>query len=247
MRLDRRVGAVWVACAALARVTGAQESGDRPAFEAASIKLHPPNASRIVQFSPYGTGRYTITAASLSLLVQLAYGFPEDQIAGNDKLGSGTFDVAVKAEDGVKLDYPQLKPRLQRLLEERFHLATHRSTKESQTYVLVKAKGGPKLTATSDPPGQGTIAASGLFNSSATMAGLAGMLQIALHRPVVDKTEIDGNYRINLKANVTEVRDSSLPSVFTALEEQLGLKLESHKMTVEALVIDRCDKLPSEN
>jgi uncharacterized protein (TIGR03435 family) len=222
---------------------------ERPAFEVASIKLVPENRPGYTAYPTYGTGRFTTTKISLGLLVQLAYGVQEDQIVGIDKLGSAYFDVFAKAEDGVKLTYAEVKPRLQRLLEERFRLVVHNETKDATGYELVVAKGGPKLkAAAADAPlGKGMITQTGIRNPSGAMAMLAGMLQIATHRPVADKTGIAGNFDIKLDYNAGDKPDSQLPSVFAALQEQLGLKLETHKTSAPVLVIDSCEKSPAEN
>jgi uncharacterized protein (TIGR03435 family) len=79
------------------------------------------------------------------------------------------------------------------------------------------------------------------------MESLASMLARPAHRPVVDKTGIKGNYEIDLRYAKDDAADSSLPSLFTALQEQLGLKLETQKIPVEMLVIDRVEKIPTEN
>ena len=80
-----------------------------------------------------------------------------------------------------------------------------------------------------------------------SMSALAAMLALFAKQPVVDKTGIGGSYEINLKFAPNETTDSSYPSVFTAVQEQLGLKLESQKVPVEMLVIDHLDKMPTEN
>ena len=79
------------------------------------------------------------------------------------------------------------------------------------------------------------------------MAVLASMLTRPVGRPVVDKTGITGNYDIALNFAPEGSTDSTLPSIFTALQEQLGLKLEPQKVPVEMLVIDHLEKVPSEN
>jgi uncharacterized protein (TIGR03435 family) len=221
----------------------------RPAFEVASIKVVPEDRPGYTESPTYGTGRFTTTKISLGLLVQLAYGVPEDQIVGMDKLGSAYFDVFAKAEDGVKLTYAEVKPRLQRLLEERFRLVVHHEARELPSYELVVAKGGPKLKAADAeaPQGKGIIIPTGIRNANASVATLAGMLQIATHRPVVDKTGIAGNFDIKLEFDAVDKPESQLPSVFTAVQEQLGLKLEAHKTSAPVLVIDGCEKMPVEN
>jgi uncharacterized protein (TIGR03435 family) len=114
----------------------------------------------------------------------------------------------------------------------------------------VVAKGGAKLTATKgdQPPGTRVHIVSGdLQGLNWSMQTLAAMLQTPAGLPVIDKTGIKGSYDIKLEYAPQLDADSSLPSVFTALQETLGLKLESQKVPVEMLVIDHVDRVPTEN
>jgi len=184
----------------------------------------------------------------MELLISLAYGVPDSQIVGlPGRIASERYDVSAKAESGVSLPYEELKPRLPLLLEQRFKLAVHREMKDTQGYALVVAKSGPELNQAS--PGAkagGMILARGLRNPTASMDTLAGMLARPLHRPVVNKTVIEGSYNIVHNDSQEGTADSSLPSIFTALEEQLGLKLESLMVPVEMLVIDHVESVPTE-
>jgi uncharacterized protein (TIGR03435 family) len=161
-----------------------------------------------------------------------------------------------------------LRPMLRKLLEERFQLKTHTETKELPTYTLVVGKGGAKLTESQGGGaqqgqrmmrmGRGQIDAQGV-----TMAGLAQQLGMQLGRNVTDKTGLAGNYDVKLEwtpepghgagqfggppaGEALPPVDSSGPTIFTALQEQLGLRLESDKGPVEILVIDSVVK-PTEN
>jgi len=152
---------------------------------------------------------------------------------------------------------------VQQLLADRFKLAVHRETKELPAYALVVAKSGPKLTATKDTGGgKGTSSGDGhLTATGLTMARLAQtltqILSRELGRVVIDKTGIVGEYDLSLTwtpddrsaaaANTSkDTPDLPGPSIFTALQEQLGLKLESTKAPVETLVIDHIEE-PSAN
>ena len=120
--------------------------------------------------------------------------------------------------------------------------------RESAAALRDIAKSGPKLK--QGTPGKaagGMILPNGLRNPSASMDSLAGMLVRPLHRPVVNKTGIEGNYNIVLNYAPEGATDASRPSLFTALQEQLGLKLEAQTVTVEVLVIDHVEKVPTEN
>lgn len=238
-----------IAVAGLLAIAATASPQDRPAFEVASVKVTPPASAGLTSISPYGTGRFTATNVTMELLISLAYGVSDSQIVGlPGRIASERYDVTAKAEAGVSLTYEELKPRLQLLLEQRFKLAVHREVKDTQGYALVAAKSGPKLKkAGPGAEARGTIFVRGLRHPSASMDTLAGMLARPLHRPVVNKTGIEGNYNIVLNYSQEGTADSSLPSIFMALQEQLGLKLESLMVPVEMLVIDHVESVPTEN
>jgi uncharacterized protein (TIGR03435 family) len=137
---------------------------------------------------------------------------------------------------------------LRQLLEQRFKLAVHREPKEVPGYALVAAKGGPKLH-----PGAGASASGGIIYPGGirgpkwTMASFAAALSSPVGRPVIDQTGIQGDYEIEVAYARDGDTDSPLPSVFTALQEQLGLKLEPRRVPIEILVIDHAEKVPAEN
>jgi uncharacterized protein (TIGR03435 family) len=171
-----------------------------------------------------------------------------DQIS--TKLGwldTRCYDVDAKPEGDTGLSYEQAKAPLQHLLIQRFQLTSHRESKDMSGYALVVAKGGPKLKKTGDSAKEGYIFSGGLRGESMSMSTLAGMLTLFVKQPVVDKTGITGDYEIDLKFAASETTDSSFPSVFTAVQEQIGLKLEPQKVPVEMLVIDHLEKVPTEN
>ena len=220
-----------------------------PTFEVASVKPSPPGHSPITSLSDYGTGQFAATNISLQLLLQIAYGVANYQITSAPSWrDEQRYDILAKPEDGVRLTPDQLRPRLQQLLEQRFKLAVHRGMKNFDCYVLVVAKGGPKLEkANSDPSGRGIGYPGGLRLPNSSMDGLASMLVSPAGRPVVDKTGITGTYDIVLDYARDGDTNASLPSLFTALQEQLGLKLEARKLPLEMLVIDHVERIPTEN
>jgi uncharacterized protein (TIGR03435 family) len=164
----------------------------------------------------------------------------------------------------------QWNAMLQKLLAERFRFSFHWDKKEAPVYVLTVSKNGSKLTAsTSDPkrPPNLAMPARGRFRGrNATTADLANNLMSLLDRPVIDRTGISGHYDIALNWTVDDFQASRIlsgipapgdskefsnstiefPDLFTALQEQLGLKLESTKGLVDVMVIDRIER-PSEN
>jgi uncharacterized protein (TIGR03435 family) len=238
-----------IATAGLFAIAAMAAPQERPAFEVASVKVTPPASAGLTNISPYGTGRFTATSITMELLISLAYGVSDSQIVGlPGKIASERYDVTAKAEPGVSLTYEELNPRLQQLLEHRFKLTVHREMKDTQGYALVVAKSGPKLKkASAGAESRGMILPRGLRNPNASLDTLAGMLARPLHRPVVNKTGIEGNYNIVLNYAQEGATDSSLPSIFTALQEQMGLKLEPLMVPTEMLVIDHVESVPIEN
>jgi uncharacterized protein (TIGR03435 family) len=136
---------------------------------------------------------------------------------------------------------------MRRLLEERFQLQSHREEKMFDGYALVAAKGGPKLRPGKETGKQNQIYNGGLRLSNAPLGALAAMLRGPAGRPVMDKTGIQGNYDFQLSYAYEGETESRLPSIFTALQEEYGLKLEPAKVPLEILVIDRVQKIPAEN
>jgi uncharacterized protein (TIGR03435 family) len=223
-------------------------------FEVASIRqvVGEPGPTHI---SPSGTPQFTGENVSMTMLIGMAYGVKFNQIASRPAwFDANNYVVKAKPEGDTGLTYEQLRPLLQQLLKQRFHLALHHETRDVPGYALVVAKGGPKLELSKEAPPMGYITQTQLRSS--TVQTLALMLAIPLARPVIDKTGLTGNYNILLNfepvgATPSEdsdgPADSPPPSIFIAIEEQLGLKLESQKVHQDFLIIDHAEKIPTEN
>lgn len=141
----------------------------------------------------------------------------------------------------------------QQLLTDRFHLKVHWTTGERNVYMLTEAKGGAKLKTTESDPNHGTISfSSGTITSKAVpLVFFASILEMPADRKIVDKTGLTGSYDMDLhfsSSNLTASSnaDSNDPDFFTALQQQLGLKLQPAKMTIPILVVDHIDP-PSDN
>jgi uncharacterized protein (TIGR03435 family) len=221
----------------------------QPAFEVASVKMTPASNAGYSTFSPYGKGRFTVTKVTLQLLICLAFDVDETQIIDAPGwLTSQNYDVDAKPEEGVNLSYEELKPRLQKLLAQRFKLTFHTQMHDVVGYALVVAKGGPKLQPSTVPePSGANVLPNGLRNPNANMEMLAAMLTRPVHRPVVDQTGIQGGFDIKLDYAPEGATDSSLPTIFTALQEKLGLRLENRKVPQEMLVIEHVERVPADN
>lgn len=184
-------------------------------------------------------------------LISMAYGLDNDQLVKNPSwIENECYSITARAAGSGTLSYDQLKPLLQNLLAQRFHLAVHSEIKQVSGYALVVAKGGPKLTPTKGGPATGYIFVNALRADNMSTGSLAGMLTSVLKAHVVDKTGIRGQYDIRLSFApdlAQAVSDSPLPSIFTALPQQLGLKLDAQKVPVKMLYIDHVEKVPTEN
>ena len=216
-------------------------------FEVASVRASQ-HGCGTTSISPWGGARFSVKGATMQLLLSMAFDVPADQISS--KLGwldTQCYDVDAKPEGDIGLSYEEVKAPLQELLAKRFQLAFHRENKDVSGYALVVAKSGPKLQLVKDASTSAYILPDGLRSEGMSITMLAGMLSSPVGQQVIDKTGITGNYKIDLKFASSGATDSQYPSVFTAVQEQLGLKLEPQKVRVEMLVIDHLEKMPSEN
>jgi len=222
------------------------QQAQRLAFEVASVKPSGPNDQFMYRLQP--GGRYIATAQTLKILIANAYFVPLYRIAELPGWGdSDKFNIEAKA--GIPLKpWPdsneQINEMLRSLLVERFRLAVHRETRQETIYSLVAAKGGPKLRAAADGESPGFEMGPGSIHSMAVpLSYLAGNLSTVLNRTVLDKTGLAGKFDYTVSyAPDGAPPDDDRPSLYTALEQQLGLRLESAKGPVEFLVIDHAEK-----
>ena len=234
-----------------------------PTFEVASVKL---NKSGVrggsLEFSKGGE-RFTAINMPFGALILVAYNITVRQLSDPPEFVSEKYDVVAKAEHPVHSE--EMLRMLQALLADRFKLVVRRETREVPVYALTLARGGPKLQPTASPGNPATVPrtpahASGNEVRSGHVAfqaesmpdfawALTRMAGIG-DRIVVDETGLRDRYDFELKFGRdhlgTENVPSQDPSIFSALQEQLGLKLESKKAPVEFLIIDHVER-PSEN
>jgi uncharacterized protein (TIGR03435 family) len=241
-----------IACFLIASSCAAQSTvAARGSFEVATVRETSPNDVGDSRWSPPGVGRFDADHVTLGFLIHMAYGVDESEIAGKPKWFDSTrYDLAAKPEDGIRLTRDELRPMLQNLLQQRFHLATHFEMRIERGYVLQVAKGGPKLkpTAGGKPPGFRIFVAPGdLQGVNWSMPWLAAMLQQVMREPVTDDTGLAASYDINLHFAPDVESQSPLPSVFTAVKESLGLELKARRVPVQWLVIDHVDEAPTPN
>lgn len=253
--------------AALLNVPPATTIAAPLAFEVSTVKLNKSGNSG--SSSSFQNGRFLASNVTLKNLLQYsAYGIPESRILGGPKwLSTERFDIEAKTDSDTAdrlrtLDREQrriqLQAMFQQLVAERFKLAAHWEAREQPVYAMVAASKGPHLHPAKEPDGHsGTSSNNGeLTAQGVTMAQLADTLtqelQRELGRVVIDKTGILGRYDCALKwepdtgTALTNDGTDTGPSIFTAMQEQLGLKLESSKGPVQVLVVDRAH-LPSQD
>jgi uncharacterized protein (TIGR03435 family) len=236
----------------------AQQSAEAlPAFAVATIKPSPPDSAAITQIRG---NRFFTEGTTFVDVFKYAYSVHPDQVVGGpDWLRTKKFDILADPETEKRPSSDQIKVMVQQLLVERFHVTMHRDQKILPVYALMKSGEVPKLTkSTADPNGIPTVGYSGhgeLGVGNATMANFATFLQrFALDRPVIDRTGLPGHYDLVLQwtpdslSNDGKPADSKAdaPDLFTAIKEQLGLKLLPTKANVEVFVIDHAEQ-PSEN
>jgi uncharacterized protein (TIGR03435 family) len=215
-----------------------------PAFDVASVKPSDPNQTIAIKRS----GNHIATVnTSLEMLITWAYDIFTDQLYGKPKwLDSVCYDVTANAPE----ERAPFRQMMQTLLAERFRLAVHRETRELPMYALVAAKGGPKVQVTElvgsiglnpfSMPGRGR-----LVGTRVNAEMLAKVLANQLGRTVRDETGLKGIFDFKLEWEPGAGTEGA--SLFTAVQEQLGLKLAARKGPVEVLVIDHIESTPTEN
>jgi uncharacterized protein (TIGR03435 family) len=232
-----------------------------PVLEVATIK--PTDPSMITTNDSIGfQGRlFKVQNKTVEFLLTFAYGLQKQQLVGVPGwLSTDKYDVEGTPDVEGQPSIKQMQALVRKLLAERFHLETHWDKKEMSVYALTVTKAGPKMTKNlGDPNGlpnqNGGRDANGRVDkySNATMKDFAFILQFFLDKPVVDQTGLTGRFDFVLRwlpndASVASLADpaTASPGMFTAVQEQLGLKIEAVRAPADVLVIDRVER-PSEN
>lgn len=233
-----------------------------PAFEVATIKPSKPGTpGKRINVGPNGV--LTTVNYSVADLIQFAYHLHAKQVEGGEKaLLQDQYDITGKPDhEGIGNDR-QTRGMVQGLLKERFQLGFHMEKRELAVYAITVLKTGPKLNKTATTNGvalPGLNIGPGVFNvRNGTITDFAGLLQgTILDRPVVDQTGLTDRFDFTVKFTPDPSQtfaglppppaaDDAPPDLFTAFQQQLGLKLEQTKAPVDVLVIDKLEK-PSEN
>ncbi|MBZ5632325.1 MAG: TIGR03435 family protein [Acidobacteriia bacterium] len=221
-------------------------------FEVASIKLSPPQApGHTSSRMSVDTGRLNYTNVTLKDVVGQAYKVQAYQIAGPDWIETERFDIAAKIPALAARD--QVPLMLQVLLADRFNMVFHREVKELPVYALNVVKNVPKLKTAESESGitSNSNRTSWHVVAKIPMRRFAEFLSERVNRPVLDQTGLNGSFEFTLDWAIDDASATNDglagPSIFTALQEQLGLKLNSTKGPVETFVIDHADRAPSDN
>ncbi|HXE07672.1 MAG TPA: TIGR03435 family protein [Acidobacteriaceae bacterium] len=253
------IGIFWVAATVLDQTSSGMRAAaptKLPAWDAISVHPADPDQCRGggLRFTADGV---IVSCAPLMFPVQVAYNVTESSrvIGAPEWTKTGdrwNIDAKVAPEDVAafgKLSYEDRSRMLQPLLAERFHLKAHMEQREMPVYEAVIAKGGPKLKeATEQDTKKSMISFSGsgkIECKGMALSNVLSMLNSEVGRNVVDKTGLTGKYDITLEyvpAAKTGTDETGGPSVFTAVEEQLGLKLVPGKDPLDVLVIDSVER-----
>jgi uncharacterized protein (TIGR03435 family) len=256
---------------AMAQDRTPQSKVQRPSFDVASIRAHDPGDRKLVDnYEPYPGGRFTATNCSPWMLIHYAFQLQPFQISGGPGwIKSEHYDLNAKPAE-VRTNFDDIPVMLQGLLEDRFQLKYHWEVREAPVYDLVVVKAGklresivmgdcpPPLShpdgIPKDAPCGGLTNSPGHTNGyNVTASELAGNLSWLLSKPILDKTNLAGKYDVELQWTPESVEMRSdlspgqdAPGIFTAIQEQLGLKLQPARGPVRMFIIDHISE-PSDN
>ena len=233
-----------------------------PSFEVATIRASIPGDRRppIIQIQ---NRRWMAINRTVMELITLSHSVHRGQVLNAPSWLDEQYDITAQPDGEGQPSQRQWHTMVRKLLADRFKLSSHVETRDVSVYVL-RVKDGPRALspATGDPAGPANLAmrAQGRFAArNASMRDLAGELGAFLDRPVVDRTGISGRYDFTLVWTIDEFQSARLkafpvpqrgnaeaPNLFTAIQEQLGLKLDTATAPADVLVIDRIER-PSAN
>jgi uncharacterized protein (TIGR03435 family) len=220
-------------------------AADAPRYEAASIRPHDPSSQRSM-IRPRGS-EILIDGMSIRNVIWLAWHMPPERVTGGPKwLDSELYDIRAKAPGGSRLSVNDHFLWIQTLLADRLHLRTHREAKSESVYFLRVAKSGLRMEPDSSGSGKGPILPWSMIVPE--LSGIVG-------RPVIDETGLKGAWHFGIRYTTEDGTPAArglaagsdpAPSIFTAVQAQLGLRLDAGKGPVDQLVIDSVER-PSGN
>jgi len=245
-------------------------------FDVVTIRPSPPPDANfhLTISSPPHSSRFEATNFPMKALLQIAYGFDAPVVGAPDWVSSTFYDIKARSDEaadarlaGLTANEVRLEKRnaIRVLLAERLGLKTHLETRNTQIYNLVVGKEGVKMEVVPPPPppangeapppqpptdvqAHGSQHGLEFVGSNSVMRGLTGVLSSMLEAPVLDKTGLTGiyNYKLQIGRPWSDRDPDSWPEITTAVQEQLGLKLEVVHELVPNLVVDHITK-PTEN
>jgi uncharacterized protein (TIGR03435 family) len=244
-------------------IAAAYAQAPQAAYDVITIK--PNNSGTDNSSTSMGDGTFQATNVAIKRLLVRAYGIKQDLISGlPDWANAARFDINAKVVDPdtaalKKLTTEQRREFIVALLRDRFHVKVHFETKTLPVYEMTVTKDGPKFheSAAGEERGMGTDsdgARTQMKATAVTMTEIAGLLTNQSDRTVLDRTGLTGKYDVLLKwtddrgpgAADNGLPGEEIPGLFTALQEQLGLRLQPGKGPVETLVVDHVER-PTEN
>ncbi|HKO18110.1 MAG TPA: TIGR03435 family protein [Acidobacteriaceae bacterium] len=259
----RAVVAAVLATAGLLYVGAAQAQGDSPMpkmardadpdWDVVTVKPSDPD-SKEVGYRMSGRRQIQLLRQTAEAMLIVGYGVHKKQIENAPEwVRTAEWDVSGETDLMGEPDAQQVRSLVRKLLKERFGLMLHRQQREMEVFALTMAKGGAKLKASTGDPnalaneyehengGEATVAF-----KNAPVNLLVTILDFRADKPVVDKTGLTGRYDFTMRYTIDETRvaadASGAPGLFTAIQEQLGLKLEAVKAPADVLVIDKVER-----
>jgi len=238
-------------------------------YDVASIRPHAAGDGSMSIYDNPREAKYSVTGMTIKNVIEIAYGVEDFQVIGGPSwLDSEHFDIRAESDSSGSDQLAKLNScdarhakqhMLQALLADRLKLTIHRGAKEATGYDLVLAKSGPRLQESKSPGPDEAGGGMSMYGrrqgyevtaQSYSMPLIASWLISAVHGPVIDKTGLTAKYDLKLQYSDQDALSRSAqdawPSLFTALQEQLGLKLQPARVPLETIVIDRIEH-PSEN
>lgn len=243
-------------------VAGAQQ----PQFDVATLKLDPPPTGDLININlgSLRNGTFVMSNVTLTELIQYAYGVVNtDLISGPDWMTSRAFQYDIRAKTAPDTPEDTVRLMLRTLLAERLKLKLHTEKRQKPFLALVKAKNGPKLAPDKAEAGAVTHIAGRIVDARMPMSRLALLISRMERQTVIDMTGLKGPFAVDLRWTPEFIRervsqggqppmvngeplDGNGPSIYTAVQEQLGLRLEARKGPVDVWVVDRAEKMPVE-
>ncbi len=212
-------------------------------FDIASVKRSAPGTANDVLPPQTDPMRINYSGVTLKAVISQAYGMTPEQITGPKWLGDERFDIVATLPAGAT---PQQIPvMLQHLLADRFGVAVHEENKTTSFFALVPAKGGAKMKTVEKPDISATVDlnSDNIQLKGYTMPNFAKFLSTAMGHPVVDETGLSGSYDITLYLSMADIKTGRIRIAI----QQLGLQFENRSGPVKSLVVDKANKVPTDN